>query len=251
MRTIVTMTLLALAASHGIRAQSTPQPARPAAAEKAPTVSEILEKYVQAVGGKQAIERIQTRVIRGTMEGATGEGSPMEIYQTASGKWLMAVHGSDEENGLMVCDGNNAWQKFGDQEPHAFGDAELAEARVALDLRRELKLKELFPKMGFKGKESVGGREVYVISAATAQGSPEQLYFDRETGLLVRQDSKLEGPDGLRFLEVDYEDYREVDGVRLPFTIRRLDVDSTSTFKVLEVKHNVPIDEAKFAKPGA
>ena len=94
-------------------------------------------------------------------------------------------------------------------------------------------LKEMSPVLRLTGVEKLDSREVYVLQGPAPN---LKLYFDAQTGLLLRKGN------------IYYEDYREVDGVRLPFSIRE---DSllgfTFVYKITDVKHNVPIDDAKFA----
>jgi CubicO group peptidase (beta-lactamase class C family) len=112
----------------------------------------------------------------------------------------------------------------------------------------ELNLKELYQKMALIGQAQVGGHTAYCIEATPTEGNPIKLYFEAQSGLLVRIDSISENVKKAKVPEETYfEDYREVDGIKLPFTIR-MPADK-STYKVNEVKHNVQIDEAKFKSP--
>ena len=69
--------------------------------------------------------------------------------------------------------------------------------------------------------------------------------WDLTQGLLIRRDITIQGTT----LQAHFEDYKEVDGIKLPFTIRRSRPDFSFTYKFDEIKHNVPIDDAKFDKP--
>ena len=100
-----------------------------------------------------------------------------------------------------------------------------------------------------KGKQKVGDREAYVIVATPAAGSPEKWYFDTQTGLLIRTDSERESPEGKVPVEAYLEDYKEIDGVKLPFTLRQVLPAFSIIIKISEVKHNVPIEDSKFDKP--
>jgi hypothetical protein len=135
---------------------------------------------------------------------------------------------------------------------HDITGQQLAEFKRAFQLFGDLKLKEQFARMNV-GKDKIDGRDVYVIRATAANGRRERLYFDGETSLLARRISLLETPIGVIPEQVDFEDYRDVDGIKVPFTIRISAVDSFSTAvrKFTEVKLNVPVDETKFNKPAA
>jgi zinc protease len=127
---------------------------------------------------------------------------------------------------------------------------QLAQMKRSAEFYADLKLKELYPKMTLEGKEKVGDREAFVIRSQVSEKRVEKLYFDTQTGLLIRNlglDDTIIGdiPD-----QEDFSDYREVDGVKLPFTIQLSFVDPWNgwTRKFTEVKHNVPLNDERFEK---
>jgi hypothetical protein len=96
----------------------------------------------------------------------------------------------------------------------------------------------------------VDDRDAYIVEASTADGATEKLYFDVESGLLVRRDfERVTIDDGIVLFEMDYDDYKDVDGLKLPSTIRRKTPDYALTYRFSEIQLNVPIDDAKFNKP--
>jgi hypothetical protein len=106
--------------------------------------------------------------------------------------------------------------------------------------------------MSISGKEKIGDREVYVVEAMSLDQKVEKLFFDTESGLLLRRTVFTETKLGLDPEQTDYEDYREVDGVKLPFVVRAsyLDDNHLGTTRTLtEVKQNMPIDDARFEMP--
>jgi zinc protease len=107
--------------------------------------------------------------------------------------------------------------------------------------------------MAVAGKERVGERDAYVIVSRVSDRRIERLYFDAQTGLLLRVAATTETPLARLPEETVYEDYREVDGVKLPFTVRVSYVDPFVgwTRKITEIRHNVPVEDSKFAKPAA
>jgi hypothetical protein len=94
---------------------------------------------------------------------------------------------------------------------------------------------------------------VYVLRGITTDNRRERLYFDVQTGLLIRRISNLPTMIAMIPEQVDFEDYKSLDGLMMPFTIRISSVDPniTSTRKFTEVKLNVPVDATKFNKPVA
>jgi hypothetical protein len=125
-----------------------------------------------------------------------------------------------------------------------------AQLRREAEFHKETRLKEVYPKMTVLGRATVGGREAYVVEASPADGgSPEKLFFDAQTGLLVRKYSEARTALGQFPTQTDYEDYREVDGVKLPFSIRWAIPGRVWGRKITEVKQNVPLDDAQFNAP--
>jgi hypothetical protein len=229
-------------------AQNTP--AKPA--ETLLTVDQILDKYVQAIGGKVAILKFNSTVSKGTCETpATGASGPIEIYAKAPNKWVFIITIPGIGAIMEGYDGATGWSQDPTTGLREKSGVELAGIKRDLDYYREIKLKDLYTKMEVRGKEKVGDREAYVVLATPAEGAPYTYYFDAQTGLKVRLDELAETGLGQIPLVSYFEDYRDVDGVKVPFLVRRHSSVLAYTFKLDEVKHNVPIEDAKFAKPAA
>lgn len=214
------------------------------AADSRPSVDMILEKYVQALGGKEAIQKLTSRVRRGSveMQGVSASGS-VERYQKAPNK-LMSIQRIPGYGIIQtVFNGSVAWYQRPEVSLQQLKGRPLADLQRQAEFYWPLKLKEIFPKMTLRRKEKVGGYEAYVIEAIPAEGSPEELSFDTQSGLLIRQ--AIKPGEGLGTVVTRFEDYREVDGVKLPHTIRQ----GGLIIRYTEVKHNVLIDESKFDKP--
>jgi hypothetical protein len=214
-----------------------------------PTVEQVLEKYVQALGGREALARVTTRVVKGSRVGADGVLVPEEIYQKSPDK-LFVMTSYPNITFRSGFDGARAWardSKGTDQLNDQFAEALRREA----ELFNGARLRELYPKMTVVSRELLGGRETYVVSAPASDGGGERLYFDAQTGLLVRRYLEFKTALGPTPVRVDYEDYREVDGVKLPFQLRWSNPRYSWGRKVDEIKHNVPIDDAKFDPPAA
>ena len=103
-----------------------------------------------------------------------------------------------------------------------------------------------------ESKGRLKGRDVYIVEGTPVKGPSEKLLFDTESGLLVRWDMVRKDPRrGNVFVKVSLEDYREVDGVKVPYSVRFALENFDFTIKIDDLKHNVPIDDAIFKKPGA
>jgi hypothetical protein len=187
--------------------------------------------------------------MKGTYAGANGMTMSYEVDQAAPDKFYVsysAPRGSMERG----FNGTTGWEKnpVGVRE---IAGQQLADLKRAFQLFADMKLKEQFTRMNV-GRDKIDGRDVFVIRAATADKRRERLFFDAETALLFRRIGVTVTPIGVIPEEIDFEDYREVDGLKIPFMVRVLAVDSfsTATRKFTEIKLNVPVDDAKFNKPG-
>jgi len=253
--TVLIYALLFAAPTVSAFAQEKPQPAKaPEAAAKTttvePTVDQILDKYVQSLGGRQALEKITSRVTKGTFEVSTmGLKGEIEIYAKAPNKSLRIQNLSGVGQILDGYDGKIGWSQNPMTGLREKSGEELAAIARASDIHASLKTRELYSKLESKGKEKVGNRETYVILATPATGAPVKMYFDTQTGLIARTDTDLDTPQGQFHVETTVEDYREVDGVKIAFTMRQESSMGSAVIKLTEVKHNVAIDDAKFNKP--
>jgi outer membrane lipoprotein-sorting protein len=223
--------------------------AAPALAQ--PSVDQIVEKYQQALGGQAAYEKVTTRAMKGTVEmpddNVTGAA---QIVAKAPGSFRLTIDIPGYGVVETVLDGDNGWEKNPDSGTHAMSKTGLAISQRDHHFYREVRLKELYPKMETAGADKVGGRALYVIEATPAAGPAEKLYFDAETGLLVKRDfERVTLEDGIVQYEILLRDYRDVDGLQLPFTIEQRAPDNTMIFKFAEIKNNAPLADAAFAKP--
>ena len=126
---------------------------------------------------------------------------------------------------------------------------ELAAIAAHADFYHDLRIKELYATTKLLGKTKSGFRELYVVQAVPRGGSAEYFYFDVQTGLLFRRDTTRQTSAGPVRAEIHYGDWREVDGIRLPFNITQSMGKMNLEFTVEEVKHNVPLEEAVFRRP--
>jgi zinc protease len=249
MKRVLTTFLFALMAVIPALAQNKPAD-KPAPAAALPTVEQIIEKSLQASGGKAAHEKLNSRVAKGQFDiPSMGAGGPFESYAKAPNKvkTVITIDGFGVvEQGYDGTVGYSSDPQSGFRE---MTGEELITTKRDADFYSNLKMKEYYPKMTLRGKEKVGDREAYVIDAVPTEGSPEVFFFDVQSGLLVANETMRETPQGKMKVKVYMEDYREVDGIKMPFTIRQ-DTDALSfVIKFTEIKHNVPIEDAKLKKP--
>ena len=238
------------ATQDGAKAPAAGAAASPAAAS--PTVDEILEKYVKALGGKESLEKLSTRYIKGSfdIEAANMSGS-FESFAKAPNKssTRITIQGFGDINN--VYDGTKGWAVDPFTGFRELSGVELAATKREADFHSALNFRKNFTKLEVKGKEKVESSEAYVVEATPLDGTPEKFYFDVNSGLVVRHDSERESPQGKLSAEIYLNDYKEIDGVKIPYTTKFITSAFAFTIKIAEVRHNAEIDEAKFNKPAA
>jgi outer membrane lipoprotein-sorting protein len=218
--------------------------------ETPPTAEQILAKYTEALGGAAAIEKIKTRSMKGSWLTSNGITLGYEVYQSAPDRIYTILNTPKQGVIERGSNGKTAWEKSARGLRDLEG-IELFYLRRYPDLFKDIKLEGQFTRLSYGGKEKIDGKDVYVLRGLGVDGKGERLYFDAPTGLLVRRVTSTTTIVGLIPEQVDYEEYREVDGMKLPFSIRVTAIDSfyNSTRRFTEIKLNVPVDETRFNKP--
>jgi hypothetical protein len=220
--------------------------------ETLPTVDQIFAKYTEAIGGAAAIDKLKSRAMKGTWLTSNGISLGYEVYQVGPDRLYSILNTPKQGVFERGFDGSIAWEKSGRGIRDIEG-SELFYLRRYPDLFKDIKLKEQFTRTGVAGKDKIGDREVFVVRGVTVDKRLERLYFDTQTGLLLRRVSNIPTMIAIIPEQIDFEDYRDVDGMKMPFTIRISAIDPfyTSTRSFAEIKINVPVDETKFRKPVA
>lgn len=229
-----------------------------------PTADEILTRYIEALGGEPAIRRITSRLITGTQTIPTGGGgrisvsAQVERYVKAP-NLLLNIYRTDKFTISDGFDGVAAWSqdaKGAVSSPRSF---DLMRAKRNADLYYALNVKNDYGGLTVLNVEKVNNHDAYVLQASPqTDGVVEKLYFDTQTGFLLRiltlQPTRL----GNFPSEVDYDDYRDTgSGVKMPFLISATPaltstaLASQSTLRVQKVQDNIAIDDRKLAKPAA
>src|SRR5438552_9161000 len=225
--------------------QASPSP-RPAG----PSADDILNKYVEAIGGHAAIDKLKTRTAKGTIVQANGNSLQFELYQATPDKFyfLVTTPQGPFERGF---DGHVAWEKNARGVREVTG-GELANFKAGNSLFSLINLKEQYARPPRARRDKIGDRDVFVLDGATTDGKRMKLYFDASHGLLLRRVTATTTMFGIISEQVAFEDYREIEGVKFPFTARSSTIEvgnpvSTRTFT--EIKVNAPVDDSRFKMP--
>ncbi len=224
--------------------------ARDAAKEATgPSADQLLDKYVQALGGAAAIGRITSRVAKGTIE--FGDKSfPIDLYSKDPYKRISFTHMPEGDN-VTAFDGHEGWLGMSGHPMREMHGPDIDAASIDADLHLATHLRRMFSKVSTGGTEKVGDRDTYVVVGQREEKPSLRLYFDQQSGLLVRLVRFAETPLGRLPTQIDYADYREADGVKVPFRWTLARPNGRFTIQVTDLKQNVAVDDAKFAKPPA
>lgn len=228
------------------------------AASKAMRADDILTRYLEASGGP-AWSRVTTRVVKGRLVTSEPAIYPAEIYYKAPGAYRSRIL-VDGKPFTKIYDGTRGWNADNRGANEAHGP-ELERLKRLAVFSLPMALPQFYPSLTVEGEATIGGERVYVLSPAVARRSqpeahPEpgvrspqadRLFFNATSGLLVRIESTTVSPLGALPRRWDYEDYRKLDSVRLPFKMRETDPDYTYLWEFSSVKQNVPVDAALFA----
>lgn len=236
--------MLMLAICAGAQDAKAPSPAA------TPTVDQIIDRYIVAMGGRAAIEKITSRASLGKIEvpSMSLSGTVM-IHEKAPDKLLQVVviNGNAFRQGF---DGTNGWTDDPADGLRVLSGIQLAEAKRDADFFHPLHLREIYPDMKLDGKEKVGDRDAYVVEGTAAgETVPDRMYFDVDSGMAVRLASHRHTPDGEANVQEDFSDYHKVDGLELPFTIEQTGGSAEFTIHVSEIRHGVNLDESEFVQP--
>jgi CubicO group peptidase (beta-lactamase class C family) len=223
--------------------------------ESKQTADEVLASYVKGLGGRTALEKINSRIAKGTFEvlGIALSG-PAELFAKAPNKMLTILTVPGQTTLKEGFDGAVGWQEDPDGVVDKAG-LELGSAIRDADFYQPLKLRTQYPNLFFKGLVKValykangerGSERELSALQAPRNNSPRVFYFDPTNGLLLRVEERNAANQITSATE--FEDYREIDGLKIPFVIHHIE-DVHFLIKIVEVKQNVSIDDAIFVKP--
>lgn len=237
--------------------KSLPETNTPAISDSNAKIDEILQRYQTAVGGAEAVERVVSY---------KGKGRFTTSVSNFTGTY--EVWGKDPDKTVSIItfslpfgppiaikkgfDGTTRWLQtpVGTQEVE--GSNEMAEVERDADIYRAGKIKNLYKTMQLEPNARLHGRDVYVVEGKPDRGPSDKLFFDVKDGYLLRWDMVRRNPQrGNVFVKVHLENYRDVDGVKVPFTVRFSFESFYLNLTIDELKHNVDVDDRFFKKPGS
>jgi len=214
-----------------------------------PAADQLFDKYVQASGGAVAIEKITSRTQKGTIDFG-GKSFPIDVYSKDPDKRVSFTHMGDSDS-ITAFDGHEGWLGMPGRPLSEMHGGDLDGAAMDADLHLATHLKQMFSEVKVRGSEKIGDRDAYVVVGRREGKPPIHLYFDQQSGFLLRIVRYGETALGRLPTEIDYADYRDVNGVRIPYRWTLARPSGRFTIQMTDVQQNVPVDDAKFAKPPA
>ncbi len=214
-----------------------------------PTVDEVLDRYIEALGGAAALKAVTSRTTKGTLDViGHSRGGSYETYEQAPNKMLHVFQAPPLATVKVGFNGRTGWVTNRNGLRMLKG-VELARVQRDADFYASLGLKKNFTKVTLAGMSKIGYRDVYVIDLQPALGMAQRIYLDAQTHLLARVNTALTFGPVSEHVEMYLDDWREVDGVKLPFTISYRFPKLTLSINIKEIRHNVALDPTIFDSP--
>jgi photosynthetic reaction center cytochrome c subunit len=218
-----------------------------------PPAEQILDKYLQALGGLQRVAALTSFTAKGNyIAYDDADKSPLEMYARAPGQYSIISH-SRSGNITWTFDGRSAWIAAPATDKPvpvlAVTGQDLDGVKLESQVFFPVRIKEALTGWRVGIPTLINDREVNVVQGTTANGGTATLCFDVETGLVTRLVRFSNSPVGRIVTRVDYSDYREVAGVKMPFKWTVTWLDGRSTYELTSVEPNVAIDMSRFARP--
>jgi hypothetical protein len=212
------------------------------------TVDEVVTKYVDALGGRDALVKIIARTRKGTVTNRAGQASLVTIDEKAPGLYLATVGSTPPSRQGLNASG--AWTASGDRARDLIGVEGGALAAVA-DLTLPTEMTKRYTGLQARSYGTIDGHDVIVLTGRSSPDVMETLSFDRATGFLLRRVIRFTLSMGRLPMQIDYADYRAVGGVKMPFEVRVTDWSTISAEKFTDIVLNPSLDDARFARPAA
>lgn len=215
-----------------------------------PSVKEILQKSEKATGNESAWNKMSTRFMKGiyqTQDDSSFFG--IEILQKSPNKSAFLYKFPNDITVRDVCDGKSAWLEDPRGGYHAYAGAALASRLRRSEFSDRARMFLLAATGKVIGVEKVGARSAYVVEFSPEKNAVSRIYFDTETAYELRSEDTYTTPDGPYKVSVDMDDYRDVEGLKIPFRMRRTEKGAVFNIRLTRVKFNTPVDDSEFVKP--
>jgi len=218
----------------------------PAAAAGQPSPSDIISKYIAARAGTSELSALTSLEERGTFE-SDSRGFPAELYVTRSGRSATVIHlpGADR---VTAFDGTSGWLSSPGRPARPLSQAEVDAIRLNADLQFGVDLNAVFPEIKFGGFAKVGAADAVMLSGRRPGLPPVELYFDKNSGLLVRTVFYSPSALGMNPTQTDYSDYRRIGPVKVSFRWTSSTPTGRFNIQLVSARANANIPEEVFTR---
>jgi len=211
------------------------------------TADAVLAKYAQALGGDAALAAAKTRVLEGTQTGRDLQTQPIKVQEKITGEYRADI-ASTPNPSVRVSAPAGAWTTGFGPNPRDLEGVQAAQVARPTDFGLALNAKTIYSSFDVRRYETIDGKRSIVIDAKRGPLVTESLYFDLESGLLLRRGVQTKTSYGNLAEQVDYSDYKEAGGIKIPFTVRHATWNQVTTVKFADAKVNAQIDDAIYVK---
>jgi len=214
-----------------------------------PAVDDLVARYVEALGGASALKKVTSHVIKGTVDVAgISRGGSFETHAEAPNKLATVIEAHPVGSMKFVCNGKIGWHTNGKKVSWIKG-VDLAVLQREADYFAPMRIRNNFAKVSVPGMSKIGYREVYVLDLQPAVGPLERLYLDAQTYLPVRLNTQRTIGGVQQPVEIYFDDWREVEGIKYPFSISQSTPTVKLGFTVKEILPNAAVDAKLFEPP--
>jgi len=213
-----------------------------------PGPEQVLAKYTEAVGGGGKPGTVSSRLEKGVATLPGGKQIPVEVFSKPPDRRLFVMHLAKGDN-ITGYDGHMGWLSFPGQAPLRMSNEEAEGAKLDAALQFPVDLKNLFRELKVARLEHIGQQETYLMLGINPGAPPVEMYFGKQSGVLVRLVRYADSALGLNPIQIDYEDYRESGGLKVPYHWSVARPNGTLTVQILQAQEGVPLEDKQFSKP--
>jgi hypothetical protein len=215
------------------------------------TLEQVVDKYIQALGGRAAVEKASTRVMTGTVTMRNLQASPVTVQEKSTGEYRIDIQTQPNPT-IRAFDGTTAWSPGGPQgQVRDLNGLQRQQGLRLADFGLPLTITKRYSDLSVSRYGNIDGKDTIIVSGTAYPDVIEQLHFDKQSGLLLRRSVSTATALGPLPEQIDYSDYRDVSGVKVPFSVRYATWNSLMVEKFTDVKINAPIAADQFTKPPA
>jgi len=212
-----------------------------------PAPESLLDKYLAALGGADALKKVTSRVAKGTVTAFGDQHMPVELFAKAPDKRVSVMHMKEGES-VTAYNGKVGWLSVPGR-VHIMNLQESFGARMDADLAFAENVKSLYAKWETLPGEKIDGHDTWLVIGHKEGSPPLKLFFDQKSDLLLRLIRYIDSPLGYNPTQIDYADYRGVDNVKTPYRWTVARPGNRFTIQLEQLQQNVPVDDAKFVPP--